>query len=335
MNGRTLGVVAVVVLLVGTVPTGALAQSGPRPVLLNQNTEHVATVTVDGQRYEVYRYDNVVSFASGIDIYANGERVTEESRAQAVVTALAQRRAVEELGRDDARRIRASARAVNATVGDVSTAAAEIDATLAYVERTKSVRANGTTVYNASVEAAPALTEFNETARATLPALRSLENDSTAYVRNATALADLLQRRRNGSDVDPQRVYDRYEATLTAKYRVSQHFGYDGTTESLAEIAALSDRIAANVSTVPERGQELSRRFATVHEASARAANRTRTLDLSAYELSGAQNRADELESAWMEQWRSRRNAASDVYKTVAAAGLLVAGVGYVGWRRY
>ncbi|WP_231554328.1 hypothetical protein [Halobellus rufus] len=338
MNGRKLVTsLVVIMLLVGATPMGALAQgaSDPQPVLLDQDTTHIADITVDGQQYSVYEHKNVFSWASGIDIYTNGERVTSESTAEAVLTALAQRRAVQDLGAEDINQLRTTSQNASTAATNVSSTATAINETLVYMERMKTVRENGTTVYNASVEAAPQITEFNETARELHPQLRSFENTSTAYRSNATALIDLLEQRENGTDVDPQRLYAQYAATLDAKNDVSDHLGFDSIAEPLGEVAGTSETIAMNVSSVPERGNETAQHFWRVHNESTVAANQTAALGLDDFEFDDVQDRAESLEEDWMEEWNSRRSPASTVYQSIAAIVVGIAAVGgYIAWRR-
>jgi hypothetical protein len=337
MHGRTFvtGLV-VVMLLVGTVPTTALAQSSPRSVLLNEHTSHVGSVTVDGQEYEVYRYENLLWYANGIDIYADGERVTSPERAETVLTALAQRRAVDEIEPKHFDTLRATARAARSTAANASAAAASVNETTAHLEEMKTVRENGTTVYNASVEAAPRIAEFGEETERLPEELRELEGVSTAYAANATELATLLERRENGTDIDPQRLYAQYAETLSLKYQLAGELDSGAVTSDLPAVAGLSESIAANVSSAP-RGDETARLFATVHDDATVTANRTAPLEESVthFEFDTAQERFESLQERWIESWRSRRDAALKVYGSLGFVGAAIfGGVGYVGWRR-
>lgn len=324
----------IMMLLVGAVPTTVLAQGAPQPVLLDQETTKIGTVSVDNQSYSVYRHENVFPYVSGIEIYTDGSRVTSEATAEEVLTALAQRRAVEELGSDDLSALRTTSQNVSRTAPAVSETATALNETTGYVVDLKTTSEGGTTVYNASVDAAPQLPEFNETARELRPELRSFENDSNAYTSNASALITLLEQRENGTDVDPQRLYDRYAATLEAKEGISNHLGFDGINDQLPVVANLSEAIARNVSTAPE-GNETAQQFQVVHNESTVAANRTAALDLSEFEFDQAQERAESLEEDWMEQWESRRNPAREVYQSIGVIGAaIIVGIGYVTWRR-
>lgn len=329
--------IALVVFLIGATPMSVLAQgaSNPQQVLLDEDTTHIADVTVDGQQYSVYRHDNVFSWASGIGIYTNGNRVTSESTAETVLSALAQRRAVKELDADDVSQLHTTSQNVSLAGSNVSSTATAINDTLAYMEQMKTVRENGTTVYNASVEAAPQISDFNETARELAPKLRSFETASTAYRSNATALVSLLEKRANGTEVDSQRLYAQYVATLNAKHAVAEHFDFDGIAEPLDKVANTSEAIAMNVSSVPERGNETAQHYWRVHNESTVAADQTAALALSEFEFEDVQERAETLEDGWMEDWNSRKDPSSTVYQSIAGIGVVIAVAGgYVAWRR-
>jgi hypothetical protein len=327
----------VAIVLVSATPTAALAGDAPRTVLLDRSATDVATVAVDGQRYEVYRHDNVVPYASGIEIYADGERVTDPGTAEAVLTALAERRAVRELDAGDLATLRATGANASATASNLSAAATAVDATLASLREARTARAGVRTAYDAAVEAAPGIAEFNESARDVLPEFGGLENDTSAYGSNATRLAEMLERRRSGADVDPGRLYARDAATLEAKDELADEFGYGGPSRDLARLAAVSGAAASNLSTasVP-RANRTARQLRAVRDGTAAAANGTAALEesLSEFELDRTRDRAESLEERWMRGWRSRRNAGADVYRSLAVAGAVVlGGIGYVGWR--
>lgn len=325
----------VVLLLVSAIPATVAAQAVPRNVLLDQETTKRASVTVDGQTYDVYRIENVVWYASGIDIYADGERVRSESTARQVLTKLARRRATEELGPEELRTLRSAKRNVSNVAPAVSTAARYIDDTLTHLEDLKTRQTDGTTAYDRSVEAAPGIEGFNQTARGLPSGLRSFNNDSSAFVENATTLINLIQQRENGTSVDPQRIYEAYVATIRASDAVDEHLGFSGGIEELSEIASTSETIASNVSSVPETGNQTAQHFEAVANSSSTAANRTQVIELPGFEFEDAQERAQSLEADWMDRWNSRQNAGKDVYNTIF--GLIIAIIllaGYFRWKR-
>lgn len=327
--------IIVVLLLISAIPATVAAQAVPQNVLLDQETTKMASVTVDGQTYDVYRIENVVWYASGIDIYADGERVRSESTARQVLTKLARRRAAEELGPEELRTLRPARRNVSDAAPAVSTAARDIDATLTHLEDLKTRQVDDTTSYNRSVEAAPGIVEFNQSARELLPELRSFNSDSSAFVENATTLIELIQQRENGTSVDPQRLYETYIATIRATEAVDEHLGFGGGIEGLSDIATTSETIAGNVSSVPETGNQTAEHFEAVANSTSTAANRTQAIELPGFEFNDAQDRAQSLESDWMDRWNSRQNAGKDVYNTIF--GLVIAVIvlaGYFRWKR-
>lgn len=324
----------IMMLLVGAVPTIVLTQGAPQPVLLDQETTKIGTVSVDNQSYNVYHHESVFPYTSGIEIYTDGSRVTSEATAEEVLTALAQRRAVEELSSDDLSALRTTNQNVSRTAPAVSETATALNETTGCVADIKTASEGGTTVYNTSVDTAPQIPEFNEIARELRPGLCSFESDSNAHTSNASALITLLEQRENGTDVDPQRLYDRYAATLKSKGGTSNHLCFDGINEQLPVVADLSEVIAKNVSTAPE-DNETAQRFQVVHNESAVAVNRTAALDLSEFEFDQAQERAESLEEGWMEQWESRRNPVREVYQSIGVIGAaIIIGIGYLRWCR-
>lgn len=336
MIGRSrVATLLVVLLVVATLPTGVAAQQSTRDVLLDEDARQVATVTIDGQAYDVYRIENVVWYASGIEIYADGERVTAESTARRVLERLAQRRAIDNLQPADLDRLRAAKRNVSRAHEAVATGEAELEATLAHLERLRSERLNGTTAYNASVEAAPAIEEINESGPELRADLEAFRTDADAFVENATTLVRLVERRANGTSVDPQRVYDVYVATVRANDALSEHLGYSGIDERLGRLADRSRSAAANVESVGESGNETAAHLDRLANASGTAANRTAAIDLPGFAFEDTQDHAIDTEAKLMDRWHSRQNARSDVRNTLL--GLVVisgAGVGYVGLKR-
>lgn len=325
----------IVLLLVGAIPGTVMAQAGPQNVLFDQETEKIATVTVDEQTYEVYRIENAIWYASGLDIYADGERVRSESTARQVLAKLARRRAANELGPDDLTLLQTAKRNVSNAEPAVTTATRDINDTLAHLESLQSEQVNGTTAYNASVEAAPEIKDFNETARDLLPRLRSYGNDSGAFVENATTLIELVERRENESSVDPQRLYDVYVATIQANDALSEHLGFGGVNEDLSELSATSETIARNVSSVPGTGNETAEHFERVANSSGTAANMTEAIELPGFAFEDTQDRAQSLESDWMDRWQSRQNAGTDVYYSIFGLVIIVGLLaGYVKLRR-
>lgn len=336
---RVVTALVVAMTLLGAVPASVTAQGTEGSLLLNQGATEVGAVTVDGERYQVYRYDNTLPYASGVSVYSDGEQVTSAARVRAVLTALAQRRAAAELGPEELETLRSVRREARVLANESGRAADALANATGYAVELQSVRVDGTTAWNATVEATPAAAELNETAGELVPALRRTERHAGWAVANTTALIDLLERKRNGSEVDPRRLYARYDATLSTLERLSdQEFDID----QLSDLAGLSRTVAANASSVPERGDEIAGRFASFADRLGRASNRT-TASFEAVEdragfnapLLTARTEARTQQAEWMEAWETRRYAPRDIYGTLLGVPLaLVLALGYVRRRR-
>ena len=81
MARRTLTTLLVIgMVLAGSVPI-PVAAGTPQPVLLNEESEKLGTVTLEGTTYTVYRYDNLLQYASGVSVYAGGGAPIPTSKA--------------------------------------------------------------------------------------------------------------------------------------------------------------------------------------------------------------------------------------------------------------
>lgn len=326
-------------ILLSVVPVGALAQGAPGSLLLNQSGTQVGSITVDDHRYQVYRYDNTLPYASGISVYLDGEQVTSEAEVREVLTALAQRRAAGRLGTEEIETLRTVRRQARILANVSGSTAASLNRTTSYLADLANVTVNGSTALNASRRAAPRFAEFNESARDLVPALRTTERRATAVASNATALIDVLQARRNGTETDPQRIYEQYVTTLETIDRLAEQ---ESVSEDLSTVATLAERVASNVSAVPEVGNETAARISTASNSTARAANRSsaafETLDsLTGFggSLDDSRDAAESQVEQWMANWQDRRYAPRDIYGTIAAVPVVLVGaVAYTRWWR-
>lgn len=103
-NLRTvLGVLLVTAIVItGAVPLPIAAQGADENrVLLDSGREKIADVSVNGQAYTIYEYENVLPYASGIEVYTNGQRVDVKAEARHVAQVIAWRRAAKGLDSTD------------------------------------------------------------------------------------------------------------------------------------------------------------------------------------------------------------------------------------------
>lgn len=340
MSSQRIATVLVVgMVLLSVVPVTAVAQAAPSPLLLNQDRTSVGTVSLDGERYQVYRFESSLAYASGISVYHDGAQIRSESRVRRVLSAMAQRRAVAALGQtelDTLRTVRAQARIL---ANETGSAASFLNETVAANDDLRDVTVDGETAWNASVAAAPSFRDFHDRADDLQPALLTTEENARSVVATTTDLIRVLEARQNGTDVSTKRVWDRYDAAMDAIDRLSgQSYKIDGLTQ----LADLSRQVATDVETVPETGPDTADRFRRVGNETETAANRTtaafETLDRAVgldSTLSAVKDTARATQERWMASWRDRRYAPRDVYGTIVGVPVaIIAALGYVQYRR-
>ncbi len=321
-------------LVVSIIPAPAGAQSSTQSLLLNEDSTQLETVTLQDEQYEIFHYENTLSYASGIAIYHDGDTVTSPERANTILTALAQQQAVQHLDADTLEILRKIREEATIIASASEAAYRSLNETTAYNARLKTVDVDGTTAWNASTTAAPRLASLNATATELKPPLRATERYARDVVANTSDLILLLEQRQNETAVDPQRLYDQYQTTLKALEKLS---GQSYEIDNLAALGNSSTRIAANVSTVPERGGAIADYYERSGSHISQNASRIRLafkiLDSEmGWEapILAARNRAESGQSALIDQWRERRFAARDVYGTIGIPVVLLGALGYL-----
>ena len=88
-----LKLVLIVSLILSTGATGASAQTPTRHLLFDTESTEVATVHTNGKAFVVYSQQNLLPYASGIEVYTDGNRVTAPGTVDEVFQALARRKA--------------------------------------------------------------------------------------------------------------------------------------------------------------------------------------------------------------------------------------------------
>lgn len=321
--------------LLGTVPATVLAQEATGRLLLNEEATAMGTVTVEGQQYQVYRYENSLPYASGISVYRNGQQVTDEVQVQAVLGELARRRAADGLGQQEVETLRELRRAAMIIANESGRSAEVLANTTAYIDQLQTVQVDGSTAWEATTREAPSASALNVSATDLRPSLPRAERYAGWVASNATELITLIERRQNGTAVESQRLYDRYAATMTAVDRLAQEMN---EVDGLTRVSTLAAAVSANASSVPERGEEIASRFGAIAERLRRADNRTTTAFDTVDRLTGfgsafrtVEDAADDRRVDLMNAWASRRHAPRDIYGTLLGIPVVLGlGVGYV-----
>jgi hypothetical protein len=147
MTPRTKTVIAIllaVIIIGSTIPLPVAAQGGEsNTLLLDTEQTEVGTVQVEGTTYTVYEQENILPYASGLEVYRNGQRVTDETEAWQAIRKIAWRRAATQLGPADRETLRQIDNCIQ-TINDVVTPTIQaLDLVLGAIEELKQTQVLG------------------------------------------------------------------------------------------------------------------------------------------------------------------------------------------------
>ncbi len=325
---------AVGVLLV--LPSCALGAPDDHRAPLDTDVERVGEVTVDGATYEVYRYENVVPYASGYELFVDGDRVGDAEEARRVARAYAWSRTLsEEVGEDELREMRDVGRTAERAGAVISAPLGAIETALSAVDEAKERESLGVSVWDVAVSALPELEDIESVLRVTRDELRRWDERVGSVGEDVNDVADAAESVRAGEETD----YDELPAL------------FENTSEGLSEAEEISDAIASDMSDVSDTtggiaddlgdvrrvGDELASPFRGLSSSLGESATSVEEFSESATEVrevvETTRDRAMSQESAIITGWNRRGNAAVLVYGTGVVLVLLVALAGY-GYRR-
>lgn len=339
-----LKLVVVGLLLVSTFASPTVAQrDAPEPVVLTEY-ERMEAVVVNGQVYGLYEYDSPLPYVGGIAVYRNGEPIRDRATVERVVTAHARQTAVAGLRRDELRilrRLQARSRAVEAHVTPLI---ADLNATLAYTRTLENTTVDNRTAWNASITHAPGLEDLfragypgGTSEMAALAAtLREVRRTTAAIDENATAVITLVQRRRNGTEINKTKLFQHYTAVLTNVERATTQTAE--LDEQLATTANRTETIATEASTVPEVGAEIETRFVALttqlRATAAQVAAANDELPTGRTTLQKVDRRAASLRDRMLNRWTPRGAVKAKVYGSLGE-GFILALAGVLTTIRY
>lgn len=364
---RTADIVSVTVAVMMLIsylaaPVAAQATEPGGRVPLDGEARQVTTVTVDGDTYRVYRQQNALPYASGVEVYADGERVTDEAAAAAVLRVTAAERVFEAAGVDDpAARARGvtSREAADETFDTVAwrrtarsvddaelqemrstvetarrikqvTAAAVglIDEILGLFDWMKETSAAGVSVWDAATSASPTLEQLEPMLRDMRSTLAEWEQAADGVTTSLPRAIDGIERARAGEDVD----YDRVASDLeTASDDLAQLAPL--TDDLAADLDAAGDashQIAGEVADVPVYGGDLQRNFDSFGDAldqqASEARSFTETLEGQASLLDSVRTSARQTHGDLLDRWDSERATLRDAWNARQSADARVYG---------
>lgn len=333
-----------VIVLVSITPAAATpARQGPTPIVTT-DYERMGQVVVSGQVYELYTYDSPLPYVGGLAIYRGGDPIRSRTAVERVVRVHARQTAVAGLRRDELETIRRLRDRGRTLAANVSAALATINATLDYTRALENTTVGNRTAWNASLAAAPGLeglvrppyrggTSDLAALRATLVEVR---RSATALSENATAVITMVGRQRNGTSIDKTALFRHYSAVLGALDRTTSLA--EDVEPTLATTANRTDRIATNVSTVPEVGATLSTRFraltSQLRSTAVQLSAVTTELPRGRTALGQVDRRAAAMRERLLHRWTSRGTVRAKVYGSIAE-GLILALAGILTTIQY
>lgn len=333
-NGRFLKGLLVLLILLNSVSTVAVAQNQPRQVLFDGDPSELATVHTNGQTYVVYEYDNLLPYASGIEVYTDGERVTAAETVDEVFRALARRRATkfepEARSIERLRQVIERSQSIQTATTDAITA---LNETLAYRETLKETTVDNTTAWEAAIETSESLdgtfakgfTGGAADAGQLRNQLLAIRASAASLESNASRVLSLLQRQQAGEEIDRSDLYRRYAALYAELERLRSQVA--NSRPALLETANASRAAASEARSLPTVGEEIHRRFAALGDALDRTANGLEESGpaLSALRAALPQVATDEaFQRQLTERWKQRKGVLVKIYATLAEGGLLL-----------
>jgi hypothetical protein len=329
VNLRTaLGALLVVAIVItGTVPLPIAAQGADEnSVLLDSSREKIADVSVDGQAYTIYEYENVLPYASGIEVYTNGQRVTDEAEARHVARAIAWQRAAGGLDSTDIetlRQIDESAQQINQIVTPLLDV---LNQALAVIDELKQRQIAGQSAWDLVTDASPALAEFETAARELRSELQEWKTAADAVNENVPRAIDDAERIKRGENVDYSKVSQHFTASVKGTDQLQSQSAE--VRDGLASTAETASRASSEVRSVPIIGGDLSQFYAQagtqLNDASGNVGEFSDALGRQKSQLADIKATADSEEKQMMSTWNARQTAEIRVYGTLGGAVVLV-----------
>lgn len=327
----------VLTLLVNSLTIGVAAQSQPRQILLDTEAAQFAEVHTNGQTFIVYRVDNALPYASGLEVYSDGERVTSESTVEEVFRALARRKAtkfqperetIAKLGR-----VIEQSQALQTTTTEAIMA---INETLEYRGKLQETSINDSSAWEIATDQSDALDEgfasgFSGSSEAVefRNQLQALRASAIELEKNATRVITLLKQRQAGEDINRSDLYRRYAGVYSDLERMNQAVSEIG--DRTGQLAETSQTAATQVGSVRQVGDDLQERLASLSMSLNETEASLDNVGPALLELREGLPKvaADvQFQEDLMKQWNRRQAASMKVYFTIGESLiLLVAGV--------
>lgn len=336
------------ILIAGsTIPVPVAAQSGPSTVPLDVESERMTNMEIDGTTYTVYRVENRLPYASGIEVYRNGQEVTDQSQIQPVISRIAAKRtlrnvdtsvspakitsrsdaekqftivawevAANELSSEDMRQLRQVSQRADQIDRTVSPWLSVINAVLNLFQQMRNTGVFGVTVWDIATTTHPQLPQFEDLLSAVQTELREWKSAAEQVSRNVDPAIRSLEKAQQGQNIDYNQVSNQLQKTAESIDRLQTKSNELETRLSSAreESGVIAENLRS--SRVPsEFVRPISQLSNQLDNAASEVRSFSETLGESRTQLSDIRATAQNKKQQLMGQWRSERSSLRSQWK--------------------
>ncbi|MFB6134173.1 MAG: hypothetical protein ABEJ55_04215 [Halanaeroarchaeum sp.] len=315
-----------------TAATAASISAPDQRVLLDTSRERLGRLTVDGTPYVVYRYENVLPYASGVEVWGPNGRVESTAKARQVLRVLAWQHSVSHLSAGDIETLRDIQSASRQIESAVTPPLRALDRILQLRSQLQSVDVGFTTinVWQPLVSQYPQVSTFMDTAEALRNRLQDWKSASQRTNENLDTVIRSLERMESGEEVDYAKLGEQFAAAMQGLDQLSRES--ESLANQLSTAADTSRQIATEVSGLTVSGVQVGDQIARPFESTASTLSRSasqiesfsQTLDRERSKLGSVKQSAEQRQDQYMSGYSTRQQAPMRVYGTIGAAAVLV-----------
>lgn len=301
-------------------------------VLLDSDRTRIGNVTVDGTPYVVYRYDNMLPYASGVEVWGPDGRVESTATAEAVVQVLAWESSVSQLSAEDIETLRTIQTASQEIESTVTPPLQALNRILELRSELQNVDVGFTTinVWDPLVDQYPQVRAFMDTAEELRNRLQDWKSASQQTNENLETVIRSLERMENGEDVDYAKLGSQFAAAMQGLDELSTES--ETLASELSSGADTSRQIANDVSGLTvsgvQVGDQIARPFestaSTLSQSASEIESFSQTLEDERSELGTVKQEAEHSQEQYMSEYDTRQDATTRVYGTIGGAAVLV-----------
>lgn len=326
----------ILLVLLNTAVTGTVAQQDTRQLPLDGQATELATVHTSGETFVIYEYNNILPYASGIEVYRNGERVTSRGTVDEVFQALARRKATKfQPEQATIQRLNDLIEQSNTIEAKANSSLAPINESIALKRNLRATQMNNTTVWKFATDQATQLDRVLgqsvmgpsdiKTLQQKVIKLRSTAKDLET---NSKRVITLLEKRQSGQEINQSDLYRRYDAINADLTDISRQV--NDIQETMQKLSTTSETISSKTSSMQPVETNVTDHFAALAITLEQTADSLSTVEQSITETQQSLPRVatnQDYQSELTKRWEERRSAKTGIYITfveVAMVGIAI-----------